>query len=478
MEGLEVSVLRLLELRADNPKQRIDSQYFGHAALAATAAIEAKPFVRFGSIAQVFRKGIFDIKADSYTDQGDGIPFVRISDLRDGFINSATTEWISADAHALEKKTAMEFSDIVLTKTAYPAAAFVNVEECNVSQDTIAVKLSKEAQSEFKSGFIVAFLNSRIGLALMQREFQGNVQLHLSLDDGKKLPIPKLSFEFQTQIDGLIRSVDATNDERKNKLAEAETTLLAALGLAGWSPPEPLSYTARAADALTAARLDAQYFMPSKLQMIVALHAMPGQPLGARFKSVREMFDPAKADPDLLVRNFDLPDALDPILADDKELAACGDVGSLKKTMQNGDVAMSRLRVYLKETAVVRTGPSHLAVGSSEFLVLRPADRKTNRIAPETLMIFLRSAPVQTILKWCQDGSQHPRFSERDLLAIPVPDAVADVSSEIEAAVQSAFAARACSRALLSSAKRAVEIAIEDSEAAALAFLAEHSHQR
>ena len=134
---------------------------------------------------------------------------------------------------------------------------------------------------------------------------------------------------------------------------------------------------------------------------------------------------------------------------------------------------MSRLRAYLKETAVVRTSDAHPTVGSSEFIVLRAINPTENRIAPETLMVFLRSVPVQTILKWCQDGSQHPRFSERDLLAIPVPDAVADASEAIKIKVQSAFAARARSRALLAAAKRAVEIAIEEGEASALAYLAE-----
>jgi len=88
-------------------------------------------------------------------------------------------------------------------------------------------------------------------------------------------------------------------------------------------------------------------------------------------------------------------------------------------------------------------------------------------------MVFLRSAPVQTILKWCQDGSQHPRFSEGDLLSIPLPDAVAAVSQEVTATVQQGFAARRRARQLLDAAKRAVEIAIEDSEAAAMAFLAQ-----
>ena len=63
---------------------------------------------------------------------------------------------------------------------------------------------------------------------------------------------------------------------------------------------------------------------------------------------------------------------------------------------------------------MVRTDGDVPLVGSSEFTVLRLKKRQCN-ITPETLMVFLRSAPVQNILKWCQKGSQHPRFSEGDL---------------------------------------------------------------
>ncbi|MDQ6703044.1 MAG: hypothetical protein M3Z96_08070 [Pseudomonadota bacterium] len=87
--------------------------------------------------------------------------------------------------------------------------------------------------------------------------------------------------------------------------------------------------------------------------------------------------------------------------------------------------------------------------------------------------MFLRSTAVQTILKWCKDGSQHPRFNEGDLLSISIPDAVADASPQIEAIVKQGFAARQRARDLLNRAKRAVEIAIEDNEAAALRFLDE-----
>jgi type I restriction enzyme S subunit len=168
------------------------------------------------------------------------------------------------------------------------------------------------------------------------------------------------------------------------------------------------------------------------------------------------------------VRNYDLTDALVPLLDAEKEPGYAGDIGSMKKVLKDGDVVISRLRAYLKEVAVVRTGDDILSIGSSEFIVLRPKDKA---ISPETLIVFLRSAPVQTILKWCQDGSQHPRFSESDLLSIAVPDAVAKVSEQITKIVKDGFTARHRARKLLEAAKRAVEIAIEIGEPAAISYL-------
>jgi hypothetical protein len=249
---------------------------------------------------------------------------------------------------------------------------------------------------------------------------------------------------------------------------DAEGTLLDLLGLANWTPPEPLAYTARASDVFASGRIDAQYFMPAKEQVKLSLAALPGQLLSDRVDSIRDQWVPDRAPPTMRVRNYDVTDALVPLLDAEKEPSFAADIGSMKKVFKDGDVAISRLRAYLKEVAVVRTGDDIPSVGSSEFIVLRP---KGKAISPETLMVFLRSAPVQTILKWCQDGSQHPRFSEGDLLSIPVPDAVATVSGQITKIVQDGFTARHRARKLLEAAKRAVEIAIEDGEPAAMAYL-------
>jgi type I restriction enzyme, S subunit len=466
LEGLEVSVIpsRLL-----NDEFRFEAQFFRKRFLHDDDALARNEIVALGTFANVTDgpHGYHEVDEDS------PIAMLTARSASDWFADRSAADTIAEWVDKANRRSSLEAGDLILASRGTVGNCAIVIPEClpaNIDQDV--GRISFKEDPPVNPEYLNAYLNCTFGQDHIHRQASGMVQQGISLAKIRAIPVPIFSSGFQDSVRDCTLEALALRRQSAASTEEAEATLLAALGLAGWSPPEPLSYTARAADALTAARLDAQYFMPSKLQMIDALAAMPGDVLGARFKSVRDMFDPSRADPDLLVRNFDLPDALEPILDDEKELVATEDVGSLKKTMRNGDVAMSRLRAYLKETAVVRTSDAHPTVGSSEYIVLRPLDPKANRIAPETLMIFLRSAPVQTILKWCQDGSQHPRFSERDLLAIPVPDAVADASAEIEAMVQSAFAARARSRALLTSAKRAVEIAIEDSEAAALAWLA------
>ena len=109
----------------------------------------------------------------------------------------------------------------------------------------------------------------------------------------------------------------------------------------------------------------------------------------------------------------------------------------------------------------VATPGTTQCVGSTEFIVLRPL---TDTISPEFLMVFLRSPAVQTVLKWCQDGSNHPRFKEDELLTLDLPDRILSAHDRIKQLVLQAIQSHRQATTLLEQAKQQVEQMVLGSE--------------
>lgn len=459
MEGLDVTVLKLSEVRADNEKFRVDDGYFSKLPILTQRLVEALPHLRLGAVCAVFRKGIFDIKAGSYTETG--VPFVRIGNLRNGLIDSKDLTYITPAAHTAESKTALEFGDIVLSKTAYAAASFVNLTQCNVSQDTIAVRLSSAGHKQFKSGFIVTYLNSRYGLALMERHFQGNVQTHLSLPDGRKVPVPLFSKGLQNATDKAVRDAHAQILDAELQMEQATVTLTAALGLDNWQPPEPLTYTRRMSEAFAARRLDSQYFAPRVAELLARL-GTGGRTMRDAATHRQEKFVPGRNG---MFRYIEISD----VRSDGTTICETVPMREAPSRatwyVRAGDVLTSTVRPNRRLSALVMPEQDG-CIASSGFVVLKPQS-----VPAEVLLTYLRLPLFCELMDLHTSASLYPAISDKDLLALPYPEILPKTQEGIVAAIQSAHGARKRAHTMLDNAKRAVEIAIEQSEAAALTFL-------
>jgi len=342
--------------------------------------------------------------------------------------------------------------------------------------------LISEQQNDFvcSSGFVVlepksilpevllTYLRLPIICELMDLHTSASMYPAISEQDLLAIPIPKFGQAFEKNIADTVKKAYNLRNDAGLFIARAEQTLLRALGLENWQPPEPLTYTRTSQEAFSAGRFDAEYFYPAKKAAQDFLSSMTGQRIGDLFDSVRELWQPELAAIDEQVRNYDLTDALNPFLDDAKLPTTRESIESTKKIIQKGDLVVSRLRSYLKEIAVVLDTGDIPMVCSTEFIVLRP---KSNTIQVEALMIYLRSLLPQTIFKWSQDGSNHPRFDEKELLNLRIPDKFIEHEIEITNKVQTAINCRRQARDLLNAAKRAVEIAIESSEHEAIQYL-------
>lgn len=323
-----------------------------------------------------------------------------------------------------------------------------------ISPNVIAVRMKPKGPDPY---YTTAFLNSRFGIAQLMRGMKTVAQPTITVDLVKSVMVPRLEDRKQKHVSQLIKRAFQQEDYCHDLLTEADGLLNAALGLDGMDLSPHLFYEDAFSNAASYARYDAEYYQPAKWKVLKVLSAMPGKRLEEYFRPVRQLWQPNEHPADSVVRNYDLTDALVPFLDDTTPTTLAGEIKSTKKVLKAGDLVVSRLRSYLKEIAVVLSSNGAPLVGSAEFIVLR--SRKSD-LSPEALLVFLRSKPIQTILKWCQDGSNHPRFAESELLRIPVPDAVCNAQDAIGEKIKEAIAARQESVRLIEQAKKTVEAAI------------------
>lgn len=387
------------------------------------------------------------------------------------FANRNDADTISLDTHNSNLRSSLEIDDLILsTRGTVGACAIVQKEALpsNIDQDVARIVLAKNA--DITPRYLLTYLNSRFGQDWITRNSTGMVQQGLSLVKVRELPIPLLPKEFQEKISKTVETASLQLRFAAERFEQAETTLLRALGLENWQAPEPLSYIRSSRDAFAAGRLDAEYFHPAKTIALATLDKLSDQTVSDIFDSIRELWQPTNgpAPATNLVRNYDLTDALNPFLDAAKEPVERAAIASTKKKIRAGDLVVSRLRSYLKEIAIVQPSSKIPMVASTEFIVLRP--KSMSSLPVEALMIYLRSLLPQLVFKWSQDGSNHPRFDEKELLRLPVPRILIEQANDYVKTVRSIIAEREQATQLLDAAKRAVEIAIEDSEAAALAY--------
>ena len=246
--------------------------------------------------------------SDAFVD--DGIPYYRGQDVTDRFFaETASPICITQEAYNRKymRRSYLERGDVLLS-----IIGTIGQLSLVASDDpaTCSCKLAILRSRKIAPEFLAVFLRSEHGQNQIERLTRGAVQKGLILEDMDQLWVPDVSKDFEKRVAQVVQSSRTAQEASTGKISEAEETLLAALGLADWTPPEPLSYAARASDAFAAGRLDAQYFMPAKEQVRQSLATLPGRVLGDRVDSIREMFVPDRAPPEKLVRNYDVTDEI------------------------------------------------------------------------------------------------------------------------------------------------------------------------
>ncbi len=446
----------------ENPSWRMDSDFFQKRFLQNIAGIESfsKGWVRLGDAVKELTGGATPLGAD-YPEQG--VRFLRVQNIMPNFIDDSDLVCISPKDDETLSRSRLKENDVLLTITgvSYGKSAVVTSEFAgsNINQHSVRMEL---LTASFNPFFISTFLNSRIGKLQSDQNITGIERPALDYETIHRFRIPRVSEGLQDAIAATVQRGHHKFAEVKQSFEKVENLLSVALGLQDWRPPEPLTYCRQASDAFIASRIDAEFHRPK----VDALR----QALAKRFE-LKELSDLGVVDNGQsvpydeqgevpIIRSGDLSDLED----GSRFLRARSDKPIYK--LEPGDVLVSsigfgsigKIQVFNK-TGIYGT--------VSEVTVIRQG-----KLNPYFVESFLRSRFGQMqIDRYITGATGQLHLYKRDVGKIFLPIVPLTEQERLEAFAHEAAAARTQARALLAQAKRAVEIAIEKSEVAALKYL-------
>lgn len=458
LKGLEISEITLSQAQQDNEVFRFDAEYFGKEALAVIARMQSFGSDVLSSIATI-TDGIHT--SLPFVDDGD-VKVLSAKHPKENFIDRSLFETISAAFHAKNPRTALRENDVLISTVGTIGNSAVVTSDllpANSDRHIGIVRLHKGTVSPY---FLSTFLLGRFGRVQTWRETTGNVQPNLFISKIGKLLLPRVSDNFEKTVTQCVIRAYQLRAESGQNLEQAEATLLRALGLEDWKAAEPLSYVRSSRDAFGAGRLDAQYFTP-RVQALLDLLGKDGLTIADVAPPRRQRFDPTKAGNTF--NYIEIGDVCTDGSVESNTVATTAAPSRATQYVCSGDVLTSTVRPIRRLSALVDAlhGGS---VCSSGFVVLEPKG-----VSASTMLTYLRLPLVCELMDLHTSASLYPAISEQDLLALPIPRIGGKVQSQVDALVGAARQAKQRSSHLLNTAKRAVEIVIEQNEKAAMAYL-------
>jgi type I restriction enzyme, S subunit len=474
LEGLEVSELTLSEIQINNRTFRVDSSYFNKNAVKIDK--ELKKLEHEFIVEKNIVSGPFGstLKSDAYLSEG--VPFVRIENIKGGFeISKNTIIYISETDNNRLKNSQLQIDDLVLSKVGNTIGYYARVDEelgnCNISENNIGIKLS--SFPEEKRHYFLTFLNSKYGNILTLRRISGNAQPKLNVFDISEIPIPKRSIKFEKLISNLILKSRSIKYKSVEKYKDAETILLELTNLKDFEfSKDPINVKDLSHSFFKTGRLDAEYYQKKYEEVIEHIKTQKYDTLIdlVRIKKSIEPGSDAYSEegglPFYRVSDYNKYGLSKP----DKELKEIF-VSENSELIEKLKPKQGTI-LFSKDGSV---GTAYLlrkdldGITSGAILHLTIRDKK--QIIPEYLTLALNSKLVQMQAERDAGGSiiLHWRVGEIENVVVPIIDYTKQ--EEIAELVEESFKLKKQSENILEVAKRAVEIAIEENEVEALKYI-------
>lgn len=197
--------------------KRVDAEYFQPKYEKLVEKLKSQNAGRLEQVVGNYSTG-FPFKSDNYVEQG--IPLIRINNIRKGFIDLNDTAYLSKKDHLLSPKDTARSGDIVLSMSGTIGMTAVipeDVPTCSINQ-----RILKFTPKNIDRDYLALVINTIVGLYQLERIGTGGVQTNISYKDIKNILIPVLPKPTQQKIAELVRKSHEARKKSKQLLEQAK----------------------------------------------------------------------------------------------------------------------------------------------------------------------------------------------------------------------------------------------------------------
>lgn len=452
-------------------RSRLDAESFDKAAIRKIDLLQRKDHVSLISICDVSDGNHMSIAAD-FEDSTNGVRYLRGQDINSNMVlDDRNRVYISESDYRQLSRSHIFKNDVLITIVGANTGqtAWVDVAP-KMLTGNCKLGIIRPRKSAIDSRFLHAFIASSYGQIQVISAKRGGGQMGLILPDLRNLKIARFSPDFEQSISQISSTSHQMRRRAKDTLSKGEIVLASSLGLTNWTPKPALSYVRNSTDVFSSGRLDAEHFQDEYVDLN---HKLRQYPLGFRAlgklassftngAEIREYVDHGVP----YLRVGDLQDLdINPESVVHVSPSLAEEVID-KVRLTPGDVLVSRSG-SLAVTAVVEDAWKDALI-SSHLIRVPIAD---SAFDPYYVAMFLRSMPGKMQIKQWSNGGVQPEINQPSLAQVVVPQLDWDAQMRIRTSIFEARRQKQAASALLRAAIRAVEIAIEDSETAAMDYL-------
>ena len=466
LEGLEASILTLSMAMKGNRDLRIDSPYFSQAAIAVDEMVSQKTPHEIKDVSSDVRSFGAYALTNEFDYQDEGIPYLRGTNFAGDFVDFAEVLRISPEAHKLLYKSEVVPGMVLLSMSGSVGSVTVALDSWNypINSNQDIAKITPSSIDPF---YLAAFLSCTFGRTQINRLPVGSVQQHVFFLMIERIKVPRFSFSFESAVARIMQKAYESHELVSQYFIEAENTLLGALGLANWTPPEPLSYTARSNDVIAAGRMDAQFFSSKYDEFLNDLPAS-----GVEVRSIRDIraYNARGLQPEYVAGG-------DVFVVNSRHiLEARVDYDNLERTttkwlninerarLKSGDIL-----TYTTGAKIGRTAHFDLespAVASNHVNILRL--REGN---PVYVAFVMNSLVGRLQTERHMSGTAQPELYPGDIDKFKIPFIPDEIQSLISNSLRRSEESKSQARYFVEVARNAVEIAIKGEESNAMESL-------